>query len=138
MPAASGLVTGTQIRELQLNTRNFAQLVAMVPGVATANGDQLYVGATAPAGAATGVSFSINGNRNSANYWTVDGADNVDRGSNQTILNFPSIDALEEFKVLRSSYSAEYGRSAGGQINAVTKSGTNQFHGDAYEFVRNG
>jgi Carboxypeptidase regulatory-like domain/TonB-dependent Receptor Plug Domain len=135
--AASGLVTGNQVRELQLNTRNFAQLVAMVPGVSTGNGDQLYVGATAPAGASTGVSFAVNGARTSANYWTVDGADNVDRGSNGTILNFPSIDALAEFKVLRSSYSAEFGRSAGGQINVATKSGTNQLHGDAYEFVRN-
>src|SRR5258708_38633324 len=135
--AAAGLVTGTQVRELQLNTRNFAQLVAMVPGVSTGNGDQLYVGATAPAGASTGVSFAVNGARTSANYWTVDGADNVDRGSNGPILNFPSITPVAECKFLHSLYSAEFGRSAGGQINVATKSGTNHLHGDVYEFVRN-
>lgn len=133
---ASNLINGTQIRELSLNNRNYEQLVALMPGVSSGAADQLYIGTTNPLGTNT-VSFAINGQRNSANYWTVDGADNVDRGSNLTLLNYPSVDALAEFKVLRGLYTAEFGRAGGGQINVVTKSGTSQFHGSAYEFVRN-
>jgi hypothetical protein len=133
---ASNVISGTQIRELSLNNRNYEQLVALMPGVSSGASDQLYIGATNPLGTNT-VSFAINGQRNSANYWMVDGADNVDRGSNLTLLNYPSVDSLAEFKVLRGLYTAEFGRAAGGQINVVTKSGTSQFHGGAYEFVRN-
>ncbi len=133
---ASNLINGTQIRELSLNNRNYEQLVALMPGVSSGASDQLYIGTTNPLGTNT-VSFAINGQRNSANYWTVDGADNVDRGSNLTLLNYPSVDALAEFKVLRGLYTAEFGRAGGGQINVVTKSGTSQFHGSAYEFFRN-
>lgn len=135
--AQSNLISGTQIRELQLSTRNYAQLVGIAPGVSSTNTDQLFTGHYAPAGSSTSISFAMNGNRATANNWQVDGADNVDRGANGNILTYPSLDALSEFKVLRSSYSADFGRSAGGQINAVTKSGTSEFHGDAYEFVRN-
>ena len=67
----------------------------------------------------------------------MDGADNVDRGSNLTLLTTPSVDAIAEFKVLRNHYSAEYGRNAAGQVSVITKSGTSQFHGVAYEFLRN-
>ena len=133
---ASNLINGTQIRELSLNNRNYEQLVALMPGVSSGASDQLYIGTTNPLGTNT-VSFAINGQRNSANYWTVDGADNVDRGSNLTLLNYPSVDALAEFKVLRGLYTAEFGRAGGGQINVVTKSGTSAFHGSAYEFFRN-
>ena len=134
--AATGLISGTEVRQLSLNNRNYEQLVSLMPGVTYGGGDQLYIGTTNPAGQANVVSFSINGARNSSNNWTVDGADNVDRGSNLTLLNYPSIDAIAEFKVLRGLYSPEFGRGAG-QINVVTKSGTSAFHGDAYEFVRN-
>ncbi len=135
--AGSTLISGTQVRELSLNNRNYEQLVSLMPGVSSGASDQIYLGTTNPTGGTNTVSFSINGQRASSNNWTVDGADNVDRGSNQTLLNYPSIDALAEFKVLRGSYSAELGRAAGGQINVVTKSGTSEFHGVAYEFVRN-
>ncbi len=134
---ASNLITGTQIRELSLNNRNYEQLVNLMPGVAYGGGDQLFIGTTNPSGQTNVVSFSINGQRNSANNWTVDGADNVDRGSNLTLLNYPSVDAIAEFKVLRGLYSPEFGRAAAGQINVVTKSGSNGFHGGAYEFFRN-
>ena len=83
------------------------------------------------------IPYAINGTRNSASVWLVDGADNIDRGSNLTLLTTPSIDAIEEFKVERSNYGADLGRAAGGQISVLTKSGTNDFHGDLYEFVRN-
>jgi carboxypeptidase family protein len=132
----AGLITGTQIRELALGTRNYEQLVSMMPGVSIGTLNQLYVGNSLPSGLAAVVSFSVNGQRNSANNWTIDGVDNVDRGSNLTLSNFPSVDALAEFKVLRSLYDAEFGRAGGGQINVVTKSGTNSFHGNAYEFFR--
>ncbi len=135
--AAAGLITGTQVRELALNNRNYEQLVALQPGVSYGGTDQLYIGLSTPAGQSTAVSFSINGQRNSGNNWTIDGADNVDRGSNLTLLNFPSVDAIAEFKTLRGQYNAEFGRSASGVINVITKSGTKQFHGDAFEFFRN-
>ncbi|PYY17777.1 MAG: adenylyl cyclase [Acidobacteria bacterium] len=137
-PTAAGLITGTQIRELALNTRNFAQLVALSPGVSTnLASDQLYVGATSPTGLSNQMNFSVNGNRPTQNNWTIDGADNFDRGANLTLLNYPSIDALAEFKILRSNYLPEQGRSSGGEINLVTRSGTNNFHGSAYEYFRN-
>ncbi len=131
------LISGTQVRELALNNRNYEQLVALQPGVSYGGGDQLYIGLSNPSGETNAVSFSVNGNRNSANNWTLDGADNVDRGSNLTLLAYPSVDAIAEFKTLRGNFSAEYGRSASGQIDVITKSGTNQFHGGAYEFYRN-
>jgi hypothetical protein len=136
-PASSGLIEETQVRELSIPTRNYEQLVALMPGVTASQTDQLYIGNSLPSGAASVMPFSINGQRNSANNWTIDGADNVDRGSNLTLLNYPSIDAITEFKVLRSLYTADSGRAGGAQINVVTKSGTTQFHGDTYEFVRN-
>ncbi|MFP5264552.1 MAG: carboxypeptidase regulatory-like domain-containing protein [Blastocatellia bacterium] len=134
---ASGLVSSVEVRELPLNNRNFVQLVTLMPGVTSGLTDQAYIGATNPFGQTNTVSISINGARSSQNSWTVDGADNVDRGSNLTLLNYPSVDAIAEFKVLRNHYSAEYGRSASGHVNVVTKSGTSEFHGTAYEFFRN-
>ncbi len=81
--------------------------------------------------------FAINGNRNSANNWTVDGADNVDRGSNLTLMTFPSVDSIDEFKVERGIYTADTGRAGGAQISVVTRAGTSQLHGSVYEFLRN-
>ena len=133
----STTITGTQVRDLTLNNRNYEQLVTLMPGVSSTASDQIYVGVSNPTGESNQVNFSINGSRPTQNNWTVDGADNLDRGANLTLLNYPSVDALQEFKVLRSDYSAEFGRAGGGQINVVTKSGTSQFHGDAYEFNRN-
>src|SRR5947209_8453615 len=131
------MISGTQVRELALNSRNYEQLVSLMPGVSSTASDQIYIGTTNPSGQTNVVSFSMNGNRNSANNWTIDGADNVDRGGNLTLLNYPSIDAIEEFKVERSLYTADSGRAGGGQIAVATRSGTSQFHGSAYEFNRN-
>jgi hypothetical protein len=130
--AAEGTtITGTQIRELELNNRNFEQLVTLEPGVAS----------SLPAIVGFGIenvdSISVNGARTTANNWTVDGSDINDTGSNATLLNVPSVDALQEFTLERGTYDAQYGRSGGGQVNVVTKSGTNEFHGDTYEFARN-
>jgi hypothetical protein len=135
--AVEGLITGPQVRELPLNNRNYEQLVTLQPGVTSNAADQIYVGTTNPSGQVNIVSFSINGNRQSQNNWTVDGADNVDHGSNITLLVYPSVDAIDEFKIERSNYSPEFGRSASGQINVITRAGTSRFHGGLYEFFRN-
>jgi hypothetical protein len=82
-------------------------------------------------------SVNINGTRAAQNNWLIDGADNVDTGSNLGVINFISVDAVSEFRILRGNYSAEFGRSGGGQVNVLTRGGTNGFHGSAYEFFRN-
>jgi Carboxypeptidase regulatory-like domain/TonB-dependent Receptor Plug Domain len=134
----SGLITGTQIRELAINTRNYEQLVALTPGVSTnLASDQLYVGVSNPLGTSNQINFSINGGRATQNNWSIDGADNVDRGANLTLLQYPSVDSIEEFRVVRGQYDAEFGRSSSGQINVITRSGTSAFHGGVYEFFRN-
>jgi hypothetical protein len=153
---SEGLVSGNQLRELVLNNRNFAQLLTLQPGVSFGGAsDQLYQGGSYPTSLSGGVVqtpldqdptagyqsnqvlFSVDGNRPTANNWTIDGADNVDRGANLTLLASPSVDAISEFVTLRGTYEAEYGRSGSAQINVITRSGSNAFHGGAYEFFRN-
>jgi hypothetical protein len=136
-PAVSNTIESTQISELALGTRNYETLMALMPGVASNAVDELYVGNSLPSGSTNTIPFSVNGMRNSSNNWTVDGADNVDRGSNLTLSTFPSVDSISQFKVERSLYTADTGRAAGAQINVVTKSGVKQFHGGLYEFFRN-
>ncbi len=137
LPLASTLVSGEKARELSLNNRNWVQLVALAPGVSNDLADQVYVGTTNPDGQANTINIAVNGARSSQNTFTVDGADITDRGSNITIQAYPSVDSIGEFKVLRSLYPAESGRSGGGQVNVVTRSGTSSYHGSAYEFLRN-
>jgi hypothetical protein len=129
--ALAGTISGTQVRELQLNNRNFEQLVTLQPGVVSGLPDEVGFGLSNTSAVA------VNGARDTANNWTVDGADINDSGSNATLLNVPSVDAIQEFTLERSTYDAGYGRSGGGQILVATKSGTSSFHGDAYEFNRN-
>lgn len=126
-----GLVNEKQVLELPLNNRNFVQLVTMVPGVSSSLSDEVGLGLTST------VSISINGARRNAVNWNVDGASNVDVGSNITLLSTPTIDSIAEFKILTSTYSAEYGRSGGGVVNIVTKGGGKSFHGSGYDFLRN-
>jgi len=128
----SGTISGKQITELPLNGRSYAQLLLMVPGVAIDNGFQYN-----QKGLNGGADLSISGGASNANTFLVDGANNVDVGSGRTLLVYPSIDSIEEFKVQRNSYGAEFGGNSGGQVTLVTKSGTNQFHGSAYYFGRN-
>lgn len=128
--ATSGtVINGDQVRELSINNRNFTQLVTLAPGVTNDLSDQVYVGTTNPEGQANIVQISVNGARSSQNTFTVDGADITDRGSNLTIQAYPSVDSIGEFRVLRSLYPAESGRSGGGQVNVVTRSGTSKFRG---------
>ena len=118
----SGVITGQQVRELPLNGRNFLQLATLMPGVSAP--DFLNV---KDKGLLGGSDLSVSGGAVTANLWTVDGANNNDVGSNRTILVYPSVDAIEEFKILRNSYGAEFGQAGGAQINIVTRSGTNKF-----------
>jgi hypothetical protein len=128
--AQAGTIDGTQARELELINRNFEQLVTLQPGVVNTMGDEPGFGLNSNS------AISVNGARETANNWSVDGADINDSGSNATLLNIPSIDAIQEFTLERSSYDASFGRSGGGQIVVATRSGTQAFHGTVYEFVR--
>lgn len=136
-PTAATVINGDQVRELSLNNRNWVQLITLAPGVSNDLADQVYVGTTNPAGQANTMNISVNGARSAQNTYTVDGADVTDRGSNITIQAYPSVDSIAEFKVQRSLFAAESGRSGGGQINVVTRGGGDQFHGSGFEFVRN-
>ncbi len=128
-----GTVTGKQITQLELNGRTYTQLVSLIPGVSNMTGtDQGQVGVVAsPA-------YSVNGGRVEYNNWEIDGISSMDMGSGGATGNvFPSIDAVGEERVLTSNYGAQYGQDASGTFMADIKSGTSQFHGDAYEFNRN-
>jgi len=128
----SGVVSGKQSTQLQLNGRNFTQLVTLVPGVSNQTGQD-----EGQVGIAGNVSFSINGGRTEYNNWELDGGDNMDNGSNNTLNVYPSLEAISEFRVLTSNYGAQYGSNGSGTVEVETKSGTNQFHGNVFEFVRN-
>jgi hypothetical protein len=128
----AGLIDGKQVAELPLNGRNFMQLVLGVPGVAAGEGFS-----NLGKGLKGGSDLSVSGGAGDSNLWLVDGAHNNDVGSNRTILIFPSVDAIDEFKIERNSYSAQFGGAAGAQISILTKRGGNDFHGDVYYFGRN-
>jgi hypothetical protein len=128
--ALQSTITSTQVKELPLNNRNFVQLATLAPGVSSDLSDEVGVGLTST------VSVSINGGRRNAVNWLVDGVSNVDVGSNITLLSTPSLESIEEFKIITNGYAAEWPRSGGGVINVVTKSGTSRLSGSAYEFLR--
>ncbi len=120
-----GTVTGQAIFELPLNGRNTLDLLATQPGVTPSNPDSGAAGM-----------YSIGGGRTDSVTYLLDGGLNNDLLSNGVIVN-PNPDAIAEFRVLESTYGAEYGRNAGGIVSIVSKSGTNQLHGTAYDYVRN-
>ncbi|MGH9855503.1 MAG: carboxypeptidase regulatory-like domain-containing protein, partial [Blastocatellia bacterium] len=123
------LISGEQVRELALNGRNWAQLLNLAPGASALSNDSQQ---------GTNVRIddtAINGLRRRTAP-TIDGASNVDHGSVGTQVNNISVDAIQEFKLVSSPYSAEYGAQAGPAINVVTKRGTNDFHGSLFEFFR--
>lgn len=134
---ASTVISGEQATELALNNRNWVQLITLAPGVSNDLADQVYVGTTNPAGQANIMNIAVNGARSAQNTYTVDGSDVTDRGSNITIQAYPSVDSIAEFTVKRSLFTADSGRSGGGQINIVTRGGGREFHGSLFEFVRN-
>src|SRR5262249_4981476 len=124
--ALKQVVDAERMVELPLNGRNPLQLLLLVPGA----------GAQAATDQAQNATVSINGSRTNANNYVLDGGDNHDPYFNSPAV-FPSPDALQEFSIQTNAYSAEYGRNAGGLLNAITKSGTNQVHGSLFEFLRN-
>ncbi len=118
----SDLIGARQTQALPLNGRVFSQLVMLVPGVVSENGT---IGNGV--GINSDTTVSINGNQSNSNLWLLDGQNNMDIGSNAQNVVTPPLDALEEFKVLRSNYSAEFGGGTGGVVNVVTKQGTRDF-----------
>ena len=130
-----GVITEKELVSLGLNGRNFTQLIALTPGVSNQTGQD-----EAKVGVLGSVRYSVNGGRVEYNSFNVDGGDvlNVGLNGNQsTLIVYPSLDAISEVQVLTSNYGAMYGRTASGTVIAETKSGTNDFHGNAYEFIRN-
>jgi hypothetical protein len=128
------VVEGQRIVGLPLNGRNVAQLTLTAPGVVNSPNGGADQGATKTFPGA--VTYSTNGTRQDTISYTLDGGNYVDEYTNVN-QPFPFPDALQEFSVQTSNYSAQYGQNAGGVVNVITKSGTNNFHGDAFEFVRN-
>lgn len=128
-------VNQTLIRELPLNGRNFVQMTRLVPGVQRGIPGSNSDGSGSLAFRAS-ASFSANGMRARDNNFILDGVDNNELLLS-TVVVFPSPDALQEFKVQTSTYSAEFGRSLGGVVNLQMKSGSNEFHGNVFEFLRN-
>jgi hypothetical protein len=124
------LISGEQTREIPIDGRSYMQLVSLIPGVAR-NDSSYEFGTSLRADGQ-----QINGLRKNLSGLTLDGAENLDAGSNATQVNNVSIDAIEEFKVLSSQYSAEYGKAGGAQINVVTKRGKRDFAGGLYYFFR--
>ncbi|HTG87706.1 MAG TPA: Plug domain-containing protein, partial [Pyrinomonadaceae bacterium] len=121
-----------QVQNLALNGRNYIQLLSLVPGVALLNDDQLELTTSLATG-----NQSINGNRGQTNNVTVDGGFNLQSGSNASQINNLGIDFIQEVKIQTANFSAEYGRNSGAQVSLVTRSGSNDFHGAGWEFLRN-
>jgi hypothetical protein len=136
--AVNSVVSGSEMKDLALNTRNFEQMVQLQPGVVYGGtSDQLYTGRISPSGQANNANLAINGLRSDQNAWTLDGADMLDHNTGSNVVVYPSIEATQELKVLRNSYGAQYGGGGNAQIQMVTRAGGSQFHGDMHVFVRN-
>jgi hypothetical protein len=128
-------VVEEQIERLPLNGRNFVSLTRTVPGVLRpVPGGNIDGGGSLAWRAGSG--FSANGQRPRDNNYLLDGVDNNETWL-QTVVTFPSVEALDEFKLQTSTYSAEFGKSLGGVVNLQIKSGSNKYHGDLYDFERN-
>jgi hypothetical protein len=128
----SSVITGTQIQNIDTNGRNPVQLATLVPGAASSLPDF-----NAPTALSSNNNISFNGERPQHNLWMVDGGETYDRGSGGGMIVNPSPDAIGEFRVLTSNYSAEFGSASGGTISMAIKSGTNRFTGTLWEFNRN-
>jgi hypothetical protein len=131
----SGTITEEQVTTIGLNGRNFTQLLTLTPGVSNQTGQD-----EAKVGVQGSVKYSVNGGRVEYNSYEIDGSDVLNTGLNgasSTLMVYPSIDAIQEVKVLTSNYGAQYGRTASGIVQVTTKSGGDKLHGNLYEFLRN-
>jgi hypothetical protein len=129
------VVTAQQIEQMPLNGRRYTDLAALTSGVAKVIEGPVNGGST-PTNGNAGGSFAVNGVRGTQNNFLLDGVDN-NSNDNADVSILSSVDAIAEFKIQTSNYSAEFGRTGGAVINATTKSGTNKFHGSVWEFLRN-
>jgi hypothetical protein len=128
----STLITGEQITEIATENRNFTALAALGLGVSSNLPDN-----NTPTSVASSASISVNGLRQSHNIWLIDGGEADDRGGAGGMDVMPSTDAIAQFEVLASNYPPDYGISSGATMSLSLKSGTQKFHGEAYEFFRN-
>jgi hypothetical protein len=131
----SGTITQKEVTNLGLNGRNFTQLITLTPGVSNQTGQD-----EAKVGVQGSVKYSVNGGRVEYNSFEVDGSDVLNAGlsgAESTLVVYPSLDAIQEVKVLTSNYGAQYGRTASGTVMVTTKSGGEKWHGNGYEFLRN-
>jgi len=136
------VITGRQMNAVPLDGRSYTDLLSLQPGVAPetaiTNTTVQDVGATVlnPSGALNPGNLSVNGQRETANFFSMNGSD-VEEDVNAGTAVIPNLDSISEFRIITSNFDAEYGEFSGGQISVVTKSGTNNYHGNVFEFVRN-
>ncbi len=137
-PTLGQVITEQQVSDLPLNGRNFVQLATLTPGVTSETNPNSFFNGGPSSEVSTRGSFSLSvgGSRASSTDWLFDGVDNNELTAGG-IAVIPSIDAIQEFKVLTYNYSAEYGTRAGPTVLVTSKSGSNQFHGTLFEFFRN-
>ena len=136
------VITARQMTAIPLDGRSYTDLLSIQPGVAPqtaiTNMTVQDVGATIldPSGTLNAGNVSVNGQRETANFFSVNGSD-VEEDVNAGTAVVPNLDAIDEFRILTSNFDAEYGEYSGGQVSVITKSGTDQFHGNVFEFLRN-
>jgi hypothetical protein len=137
-PTLGQVITSQQVAELPLNGRDFVQLATLTPGTITETNPQSFFngGPSSEVSARGSFSLSVGGSRANSTDWLYDGNDNNELTAGGIAI-LPSIDAIQEFKVLTYNYSAEYGTRAGPTVLVTTKSGSNDFHGSLFEFFRN-
>ena len=136
----SAVVNATTVRELPLNGRSWTDLAALQPGVSTIETQPTFATGSDRGNRGFGQQLTISGARPQQNNYRLDGVSLNDyaNGAPGSVLGGNlGVDAIQEFSVLTSNYSAEYGKTSGGVVNAITRSGTNDFHGSVYEFLRN-
>jgi hypothetical protein len=134
------VIEGAKITSVPLNGRNYIDLLTLQPGVSPYKNDDTTSGVgidpTTLSGDQTNGTQSVNGGRLGSNGFMVNGAD-AQEGVHNGAAILPNLDSISEFRIITNNFDAEYGNYSGGQINVVTKSGTNRFHGSAFEFLRN-
>src|SRR5216684_1129865 len=137
-PTLGQVITSEQVAELPLNGRDFVQLATLTPGTTQETNPNSFFngGASSEVSTRGSYSLSVGGSRPQSTDWLLDGVDNNELTAGGISI-LPSIDAIQEFKVLTYNYSAEYGTRSGPTVLVTTKSGSNQFHGTVFEFLRN-
>jgi hypothetical protein len=132
------VIGGAKITSMPLNGRSFIDLLALQPGVSPYQGNDSTsgVGASTLSGDQSNGTQSVNGGRVEANGFMVNGAD-AEEGVHNGAAMIPNADSIEQFRIITNNFNAEYGNFSGGQVNVVTKSGTNRVHGDVFDFLRN-